>query len=176
MMKFALQQEGPVAIRYPRGTAYDGLEEYRAPMEYGKSEVLIQGEKTAILAVGACVKEAEQACEVLHWGGISPTLVNVRFVKPLDMELIETLAKSHKHIITVEDNVISGGYGEHVAAFVKERELPLKVTTLGIPDKFIKQGSVPVLYDLCGIDAKHIAEQIKAMNEEQIQVANEEQP
>ncbi len=167
MMKFALKQEGPVSIRYPRGMAYDGLENHRAPVEYGKSEVIFQGEKTAVLAVGACVKEAEQAYEVLRWGGISPTLVNVRFVKPLDTGLIENLAKTHSHIITVEDNVISGGFGEHVAAFVKERGLNVKVTVLGIPDKFIEQGSIPVLYDLCGIDAKHIAEQIKAVDEEQ---------
>ena len=167
MMKFALRQEGPVAIRYPRGTAYDGLEAHRAPVEYGKSEVLFQGEKTAVLAVGACVKEAEKACEQLREEGISPTLVNVRFVKPLDEELIETLAERHTHIITVEDNVISGGYGEHVAAFLKERNLPVKLTTLGIPNRFIEQGSVDILYELCGINAKHIAKQVKAGAKEQ---------
>ena len=162
MMKFALRQDGPVAIRYPRGTAYDGLEAHRAPVEYGKSEVIFHGEKTAILAVGACVKEAEKACEQLKEKGISPTLVNVRFVKPLDEELLETLAKNHTHIITAEDNVISGGYGEHVAAYLKERNLPVKLTTLGIPDRFIEQGSVDILYELCGINAKYIAKQVKA--------------
>ena len=167
MMKFALRQDGPVAIRYPRGTAYDGLEAHRAPIEYGKSEVLFQGEKTAVLAVGACVKEAEKACVQLKKEGIFPTLANVRFVKPLDEELIETLAARHTHIITVEDNVISGGYGEHVAAFLKKRSLPVKLTTLGIPDRFIEQGTIDILYELCGIDAGHIAKQIKADNQEQ---------
>ena len=161
MMKFALRQDGPVAIRYPRGTAYDGLEAHRAPVEYGKSEVLFHGEKTAVLAVGACVKEAEKACEQLKEESISPTLVNVRFVKPLDEELIESLAARHTHIITVEDNVISGGYGEHVAAFLKKKNLPVKLTTLGIPDRFIEQGSVDILYELCGMNAKHIAKRIK---------------
>ena len=162
MMKFALCQDGPVAIRYPRGTAYDGMEAHRAPVEYKKSELIFQGEKTAVLAVGACVKEAEKACEQLKEEGISPTLVNVRFVKPLDEELIETLAARHTHIITVEDNVISGGYGEHVAAFLKKKKLPVKLTTLGIPDRFIEQGSVDILYELCGMNAKHIAKQVKA--------------
>ena len=162
MMKFALRQDGPTAIRYPRGMAYDGLEAHRAPMEYGRSEVLFQGEKTAVLAVGTCVKEAEKACEQLKEEGITPTLVNVRFVKPLDEELIETLAARHTHIITVEDNVISGGYGEHVAAFLKERNLPVKLSTLGIPDRFIEQGSIDILYELCRINAKHIAKQVKA--------------
>lgn len=167
MLKFALLQNSPVAIRYPRGTAYDGLEEYREPIEYGKSELLFSGEKTAILAVGACVKEAEAACLQLKEEGIEPTLVNVRFVKPLDEELLMEMARTHTHIITVEDNVKSGGFGEHVAAFLEEKELPVQLTVLGIPDEFVEQGSVEILYDLCGISARRIVEEVKKQVGEQ---------
>lgn len=162
MMKFALTLEGPAAIRYPRGTAYDGLEEKRTSVRIGKSEILFSGEKAAILAVGSCVEQAVEACRILEAEGISPTLVNVRFVKPLDEAMIEVLSKTHTHLITVEDNVKAGGYGEHVAAVLKENNLPLHLKILGVPDRFISQGSVAIQKKACGIDGEAIAEAVRA--------------
>lgn len=162
MMKFALTLEGPAAIRYPRGTAYDGLEDNRTPVRIGKSEILFSGEKAAILAVGSCVEQAVEARRILEAEGISPTLVNVRFVKPLDEAMIEVLSKTHTHLITVEDNVKAGGYGEHVAAVLKEKNLPLHLKILGVPDRFISQGSVAIQKKACGIDGEAIAEAVRA--------------
>lgn len=162
MMKFALTLEGPAAIRYPRGTAYDGLEEKRTSVRIGKSEILFSGEKAAILAVGSCVEQAVEACRILEAEGISPTLVNVRFVKPLDEAMIEVLSKTHTHLITVEDNAKAGGYGEHVAAVLKENNLPLHLKILGVPDRFISQGSVAIQKKACGIDGEAIAEAVRA--------------
>ncbi len=166
MMKFALTHNGPVAIRYPRGTAYDGLKEKRMDIRMGKGEILFSGEKAAVLAVGSCVKQAVAACDLLKREGISPTLVNARFVKPLDEELIEVLSRTHSHLITVEDNVKSGGYGEHVACFLKEKHLPFDLTVLGIPDRFIGQGSVEIQQKICGIDVQKIADTVRQIFKE----------
>ena len=101
MMKFAIRQNGPVAIRYPRGEAYTGLEEYRAPIEMGKAEVLEKGKEIAILAVGNMVRTAVQVTENLRKKGYEPTLVNMRFVKPLDTELLDIIKEDHSLIVTM---------------------------------------------------------------------------
>ena len=114
MLKFAIRQKSPVAIRYPRGEAYTGLEDYRAPIEMGKAEILEKGKEIAILAVGNMVRTAVQVTENLRNCGYEPTLVNMRFVKPLDMDLLEILREDHSLIVTMEENVKSGGFGEQV--------------------------------------------------------------
>ena len=111
MLKFAIRQKSPVAIRYPRGEAYTGLEDYRAPIEMGKAEILEKGKEIAILAVGNMVRTAVQVTENLRNCGYEPTLVNMRFVKPLDMDLLEILREDHSLIVTLEENVKSGGFG-----------------------------------------------------------------
>lgn len=160
MMKFAVHFDGPIALRYPRGEAYTGLEEHREPLRYGRAEVLEQGEKVALLAVGNMVKTAVQVRELLQEQGLSVTLVNMRFVKPFDMELVRELAKSHDLLVTMEENVRSGGFGEQVAAFAMEEELPARVQIIALPNRFIHQGSVSSQMRETGIDAQSVAEKI----------------
>ena len=112
MMEFAVHAAGPCAIRYPRGTAYQGLEDFESPIRYGKSEILYRGKDTAILSVGSMTEVCEQVYKEMKNRGEAPTFVNARFVKPLDTELLDELAKDHKLFVTVEENVKNGGFGE----------------------------------------------------------------
>ena len=113
MLEYAVACEGPVAIRYPRGCAYQGLTDYKAPVMTGKSEIIAKGKEIAVLGVGSMLSDCEKVCQGLREDGYDPTLVNVRFVKPLDVELLDCLAGDHSLFVTVEENVKSGGYGEH---------------------------------------------------------------
>ena len=119
MLEFAVKADGPCAIRYPKGHAYQGLEEFQSPVEYGKSEVLFRGTGTAILSVGSMTETCEKVYTELKERGDNPTFVNARFVKPLDTSLLDELAKDHSLFVTVEENVKNGGFGEHVAAYME---------------------------------------------------------
>lgn len=161
MMKFALQFEGPIAIRYPRGEAYDGLQEFRAPICYGKSEVLYEEEDICILAVGSMVKTAVAVRRMLKDIGYACTLVNARFVKPIDEKLIEEMAQCHKLFVTVEENVAKGGFGESVRSFVDT--LPkygCRVVNIALPDMYVEHGSVSVLEEELGLTDGCIAKRI----------------
>ena len=161
MMKFALSFEGPIAIRYPRGEAYDGLQEFRAPIVYGKCEALYEEEDICILAVGSMVKTALSVRKMLKEIGYLCSLVNVRFVKPIDEERIEELAHSHKLLVTMEENVASGGFGESVRSFVDL--LPhckAKVVCVALPDMYVEHGSVSVLEEELGLTDGCIANRI----------------
>ena len=163
MIKYAVELCKPVAIRYPRGAAYDGLCEHRAPITYGKSEVIYEGSKVALLSVGSMVKIAENVREKLKEKGIEATLVNARFVKPIDTKLIDELTKDHDLIVTMEENVLSGGYGEKVLAYLNETgSLAKGVRTLqyAIPDSYVEHGSVDSLLRGLQLDADSIAEDI----------------
>lgn len=167
MMKFALQFEGPIAIRYPRGEAYDGLQEFRAPIVYGKSEVLYEEEDICILAVGSMVKTALSVRKILKDIGYACTLVNVRFVKPIDEELIEELVCSHRLLVTIEENVAKGGFGESVRSFVDalpkcstEDGRAAKVICAALPDMYVEHGSVSVLEEELGLTDGCIAKRI----------------
>ena len=118
ILKFSRTFDEPLAIRYPRGMAYEGLKKFRAPIAAGKSEVLYEGKDVAILAVGSMVQVAEDVRIRLMEAGITPTVVNVRFVKPVDRSLIISLAASHKLVVTMEENVLRGGFGEQVDALL----------------------------------------------------------
>ena len=142
MLKFAIRQKSPVAIRYPRGEAYTGLEDYRAPIEMGKAEILEKGKEIAILAVGNMVRTAVQVTENLRNCGYEPTLVNMRFVKPLDMDLLEILREDHSLIVTMEENVKSGGFGEQVMTYYGSRLHSPAVRIVAIEDQFVPHGSV----------------------------------
>ena len=163
MMKFAVKFNGPIAVRYPRGEAYDGLEEYRAPIQYGKSEMIYQEKDIALLAVGSMVQTAEKVREMLKEKGYSCTLVNARFVKPIDEENIKELSKEHKLLVTMEENVASGGYGEKVRAFVDEQELDTEVLTVAIPDEYVEHGNVDILKKEVGIDAETVVNRVMAV-------------
>ena len=141
--------------------AYDGLEEYRAPIQYGKSEMIYQEKDIALLAVGSMVKTAEEVRDALKKEGYSCTLVNARFVKPIDEEKILELSKNHKLLVTMEENVASGGYGEKVRTFVDEKDLKAEVITVAIPDEYVEHGNVDILKREVGIDAVTITEKVK---------------
>ena len=160
MMKFAVHFNGPIALRYPRGEAYTGLQDHRAPVRYGKAEVLEQGEKIALLAVGNMVKTAVQVRELLQEQGYQVTLVNMRFVKPFDMALVRELSGSHELLVTMEENVRNGGFGEQVASFVMEEGLSARVQIIALPNRFVHQGSVSSQMKETGIDADSVAGKI----------------
>ena len=160
MLKYAVEFDGPIALRYPRGEAYDGLKEYRRPIEYGKSEVIYEEEDIALLAVGNMVKIAEQVRKNLKEIGYSCTLVNARFVKPVDTEVLDMLSADHKLLVTMEENVRSGGYGEKVMDYVVEQELPVKLLNISLPDEYVEHGNVALLYEEVGIDAQTVTKRI----------------
>ena len=141
MLKFAVRYQGPIAIRYPRGEAYDGLEEYREPMVYGKSELIFEGEETALLSVGSMVETAVEVREKLKADKINATLVNARFIKPLDTKILDRLALKHKKIVTMEENVKNGGFGMAVSEYMQEYHPEVKVQIIALPDAFITHGN-----------------------------------
>ena len=155
-----LEFDGPIALRYPRGEAYDGLREFRHSIVYGKSEILYEEEDIALLAVGSMVKTAEAVRHRLKEIGYSCTLVNARFVKPIDTDVVKELAKDHRLIVTMEENVRSGGYGEKVRDYVQEQEIPVHVLTIALPDEYVEHGNVALLYEEVGIDAESVTKRI----------------
>lgn len=161
MMKFAVKYQGPIAIRYPRGEAYDGLEEYREPICKGRSEVLFEGKDIALLAVGSMVKTGVQVSELLLKDGETPTLVNARFVKPLDEKLLSRLAQKHKLFVTMEENVATGGFGSQVADYMRRMHPEVRVLTIALPDSFIEHGNPEKLKEKAGIDGVSVYRKIK---------------
>ena len=161
MLEFAVAWNGPVAIRYPRGSAYQGLHEHRAPVEYGRSEILTRGKEIAILGVGSMIPSCEEVCRGLREDGYEPTLVNARFVKPLDVELLDQLAKDHSLFVTVEENVKSGGYGEHIAAYMEACHPEVRVLTATVWDQFVPQGKVDSLRARIGLGVEDIRRAIE---------------
>lgn len=161
MLKFAVRYQSPIAIRYPRGEAYDGLEEYREPMVYGKSELIFEGEETALLSVGSMVETAVEVREKLKADKINATLVNARFIKPLDTKILDRLALKHKKIVTMEENVKNGGFGMAVSEYMQEYHPEVKVQIIALPDAFITHGNPKLLKAKAGIDADSIYGAIK---------------
>ena len=160
MLKFAVNYNGPVAIRYPRGNAYDGLKEFRAPIEMGKCEPIYEEKDICLLAVGSMVKVAEEVRNILKDHGFKCSLVNARFVKPIDTDYIHRAVGTHRLFVTMEENVASGGYGEKVRSYIGEKKLDANVLSISIPDQFVTHGSVDKLFKELGIDAQSIAEKV----------------
>lgn len=153
MIKYAVDFQGPIAIRYPRGEAYDGLKEFREPVVYKKSEWIYKESEILLLALGSMVKTGEAVRDSLKSQGYACSLVNARFAKPLDEEMLIAAAKDHKLIVTMEENVISGGFGEHVLRFYNENHDPVEVLNIAIPDEYVEHGNVDILRHEVGIDA-----------------------
>ena len=166
MMKFAVASGMPVALRYPRGEAFDGLKDYRAPVVFGKSEALFEEKDIMLLAVGSMVKVGLDVREQLKARGYSCSLTNARFVKPIDEEAVSRACDTHKLIVTMEENVLSGGYGEKVRAYVDETGAPVKVLNIAIPDEYVEHGNVELLKREIGIDADSIVRKILKKREE----------
>jgi 1-deoxy-D-xylulose-5-phosphate synthase len=160
MLKYAVACNAPIAVRYPRGLAYDGLKEFREPIEYGRSEMLYEESEIALFALGSMIPTAEKVRTSLKGKGHSCTLVNARFAKPFDRDMIRSLAKHHKLLVTLEENVKSGGMGEHIESFLLEEHIDLSVLVIAVPDQFVEHGSVEKLRVLLKIDADSVTEQI----------------
>ena len=160
MMKFAVGFEGPIAIRYPRGEAYDGLHEYRAPIVYGKAEWIYRGQDVAIFAVGSMVKSAEAVVDKLREAGYQPSLINARFVKPIDEEAVEEACKNHKLIVTMEENVASGGFGEKVLSCLNQYGRKVALLSFTIPDAYVEHGNVELLKKEIGLDVESMFQKI----------------
>lgn len=160
MLKFAIGFQGPIAIRYPKGDAYDGLKEFRAPIEFGRGEWIYKEGRVALLAVGSMVKTAEKVRELLKEKNIECSLVNARFVKPVDEALLKEAAENHELLVTMEENVASGGFGEHVRTFLNNQGIFCKQLAVTIPDAYVEHGNVELLKEELKIDANSIAKQI----------------
>ncbi|MGN0348754.1 MAG: 1-deoxy-D-xylulose-5-phosphate synthase [Roseburia sp.] len=152
MMKYAVDFEHPIAVRYPRGEAYSGLKEFRAPIVYGKAEWIYKESEIALFAIGSMVKTATKVREQLKRRGISCSLINARFAKPLDTELLSELEKTHSLIVTMEENVKNGGLGEHVISFYRENFSDMTVLAIAIPDEYVEHGNVEILHREVGLD------------------------
>lgn len=160
---FAADFEAPMAIRYPKTDAVRILKEYREPIKLGKSEWIRRGSRVALLAIGTMVETAMEVEELLAKDGIDATVVNLRFAKPLDYEMLDEVLDYHSLIVTMEENVLSGGVGEHICRYVELHSTGVRVIACGIPDKFIHQGSIKELLEETGLDANSIYQKISTM-------------
>ena len=158
MLKTAVDHDGPVAVRYPRGEGFGvKLDDELRSLEIGKGELLRPGKDLLIVGIGCTVKSAMEAAERLDSEGIEAAVINARFVKPLDNELILTWAKKTGMVITVEENMLQGGFGSAVLEmFEEESFFPKAFKRLGVGDFFVPHGSQTILRNLCGIDADAI--------------------
>jgi 1-deoxy-D-xylulose-5-phosphate synthase len=162
MVRFCADFQYPVALRYPRGAAYEGLSAFRTPIVYGKSEILYEEEEIAVIFVGHMAELAVQVRDRLKEIGYHCSLINARFVKPLDTEMLEALTKDHRLFVTIEENVLSGGFGEQVLHYVSRAKLDVGVRCIGIPDDYVEHGNVDLLRREVGLDAETIVKQIIA--------------
>ena len=168
MLHFALQFQGPIAIRYPRGTAYQGFSEKQDPIEYGKAEILIeesdqntekQTEKIALLALGSMVSTGEHIVEKMAKKGLKLSLVNARFAKPIDTDILDSLSeKGYRKILTLEEGVRSGGYGEAVLSYMEAHHKDIFVENITLPDAYVEHGDVSTLRKMLRIDSDSIIE------------------
>lgn len=160
MLKFAIAADYPVAIRYPRGNACDLWKEQRASIVRGKTEILCEGEDVALFAIGAMVEIAWNVKEKLSNRGISATVINARFMAPLDEGAILSAAEKYPLIVTMEENIASGGFGEHIAALLEREGAKAGLLTIAIENRYVEHGDVETLRKVLGIDADTIAEKI----------------
>ena len=159
MIRYAADFGGPMAVRYPRGEAYDGLREYRAPIELGKSELIYDDGEVCLIAVGSMVKTAEEVRDRLIKEGHKATLINARFVKPIDEGMIDIAQNGHKIIVTMEENVINGGFGERFRLLYDEKvpeDKRIKMINIALPDTYVEHGDPEILKKECGIDMASI--------------------
>lgn len=162
MIRFAVDYDGPVAVRYPRGEAYQGLKDFRKPIEYGKGEMLYEEKEIALLAAGSMVSTGEHVREKLKAAGHSCSLANLRFIKPVDTGLLDRLASGHSTIVTMEENVLQGGFGLNVSSYLYRHYPKIRVINISLPDAYVEHGNVSVLRAGLGIDSDSIVEKLLA--------------
>lgn len=160
MLDFSVTFNAPLTIRYPRGSASTILKEHRHPVEYGKAEVIYEGKDIAIMFAGSSASEGVNLYEALCEKGYTPSLINARFVRPIDEKLISELSKNHDRLITIEENIGCGGFGMNVLRYVNEAALDIKVHVVALPDDYLPAGSVPVLKKESGFDSQQIIEKL----------------
>ena len=169
MLRFAVHYGGPIALRYPRGGSVQGPASARyntvcAPMARGKAELLREGEDVALIALGSMVYPALDAAQLLEAEGCSPTVVNARFVRPVDNELLAQLAQRHTHLVTIEESVLDGGFGSAVWESLEQQGAPnVRLHRLGLPSEFHEHGSRERLLVRYGLTADGIAAAVRAM-------------
>lgn len=162
MLATAIDIEGPSAVRYPRGCGLGvELTDSFEKLPIGKAEVLQAEGDIAFLAVGTMVEQAKKADAILAEDGIKAAVVNMRFIKPLDRELLRGYAKSKKLLITAEENMLAGGFGSAVAEFLADEGLSVPLLRFGLPDRFIEQGTRSELFELCGLQPAEMAEKVR---------------
>lgn len=160
MLRFAVAYDGPIAIRYPRGNAYTGLKDFRTSIAYGKSEAIYEEEDIAILAVGHMMETAYEVRRKLKETGYNCSLVNARFVKPFDKAMLESLTEDHKLLVTIEENIRTGGFGEQVSEYLTGLKTKMHILNIALPDEYIEHGSVDVLRREVMLDSGSIVKQI----------------
>lgn len=160
MLRFAVKLGSPVALRYARGTAYEGFREFRTPIVYGKSEPIYKESEIAILCVGNMFENAAAVYEILKEKGYPCSLINARFVKPVDERLLIELAQNHRLFVTIEENVRIGGYGEQVQAVISDKGLDVSLFNISIPDEYVEHGNVDLLRKEVKMDAETMAQRI----------------
>ncbi len=156
MMEFANSYDGPVAIRYPRGAVSDIFPEHKEEISYAKAEYIYSGEGTAIVTVGASIEEGAKVYEALKEKGENPSLVNARFENPIDVQLIKELAVGHNKLLTIEENIATGGFGMSVLRCVNENNLSMKVINVALPDEYLTHGSIAKLKEISGFTTEDI--------------------
>ena len=160
MIRYAISYQAPIAIRYPRGTAYTGLKEYRKPITFCTSETIYKEKEIAVFVVGHMMEEAVKVREQLKKEGYSCSLVNGRFIKPIDEEILVKMSEDHRLFVTIEENVLSGAYGQKVQDFVMKKNLPVQVLPISIPDEYVEHGNIDILRKEIMLDADSIVKQI----------------
>lgn len=160
MLEFGVTFDGPLAIRYPRGQAYRGLKEFAAPVEYGKAEMLYEESEIALFALGSMVSTGEHVREKLKARGYACTLVNARFVKPLDTKMLDRLCRNHRLIVTMEENVLRGGMGMCATRYIHENNPQIPVIQIALPDAYVEHGNVTKLREMLGIDSDSVLRRI----------------
>lgn len=161
MLEFAVNFDGPIAVRYPRGKAYTGLDEFIDNIEYGKSEVIAKGGDIALIAVGSMVETAWEVKKLLEDKGVDVSVVNARFIKPIDEAMLSETVSRHHFIVTMEEGILTGGFGQSVSHWCQEnvKDMPV-IKNIALPDKFIEHGSVDLLKKKYEIDSLSIAKKI----------------
>ena len=161
MLEFAVNFDGPIAVRYPSGKAYTGLDEFTDNIEYGKSEVIAKGGDIALIAVGSMVETAWEVKKLLEDKGVDVSVVNARFIKPIDEAMLSETVSRHHFIVTMEEGILTGGFGQSVSHWCQENAKDMSVIkNIALPDKFIEHGSVDLLKKKYEIDALSIAKKI----------------
>jgi 1-deoxy-D-xylulose-5-phosphate synthase len=164
MLRTALvHDDGPIALRYPRGAA-EGAPMPDAPreVEIGKGELLLPGERVALLGYGYGVQVALRAAEILREHDLEPTVADGRFAKPLDGELAEQLASEHELVVTIEENVLPGGFGSGVLEHLEDAMGPerARVMRIGLPDRYVTHGKPALLREEVGFTGEAVAERV----------------